>query len=108
MGVPDISIVLAVREEGAARPPKDSVVGIASRPKEMTMRTTPPSRRGLRRHSGAGNYLFIDGHVKTYRPDQITTTLTGAAGDPLAGQKSCNYGAPVLPPPDGEHPWFRL
>src|SRR2546422_9278713 len=47
MGVPDISIVLAVREEGAARPPKDSVVGIASRAKEMTMRTTPPSRRGL-------------------------------------------------------------
>src|SRR6266568_3270154 len=47
MGVPDISMVLAVREEGAARPPKDSVVGIASRAKEMTMRTTPPSRRGL-------------------------------------------------------------
>jgi prepilin-type N-terminal cleavage/methylation domain-containing protein/prepilin-type processing-associated H-X9-DG protein len=61
-----------------------------------------------KRHSGAGNYVFVDGHVKIYRPDQITTTLTGTAGDPLAAQKSCNYGAPALPPPDGEHPWFRL
>jgi prepilin-type N-terminal cleavage/methylation domain-containing protein/prepilin-type processing-associated H-X9-DG protein len=61
-----------------------------------------------KRHSGAGDYLFVDGHVKIYRPDQITTTLTGATGDPLAAQKSCNYGAPALPPPDGEHPWFRL
>jgi prepilin-type processing-associated H-X9-DG protein/prepilin-type N-terminal cleavage/methylation domain-containing protein len=63
---------------------------------------------GSIRHSGGGNYLFVDGHVKLYRPSQIATTLMGTAGDPLAGQKTCNYGAPVLPPPDGQNPWFRL
>jgi prepilin-type N-terminal cleavage/methylation domain-containing protein/prepilin-type processing-associated H-X9-DG protein len=66
------------------------------------------STGGSRRHNGAGNYLFVDGHVKTYRPEQITTTMTGATGDPLAAQKTCNYGTPPLPPPDGTNAWFRL
>jgi prepilin-type N-terminal cleavage/methylation domain-containing protein/prepilin-type processing-associated H-X9-DG protein len=61
------------------------------------------------RHSGGGNYLFVDGHVKGYTPEAIRTNNTDIAGDPILAQKGrCYYGAPGTPPGDGEHPWFRF
>jgi prepilin-type N-terminal cleavage/methylation domain-containing protein/prepilin-type processing-associated H-X9-DG protein len=61
-----------------------------------------------KRHSGGGHYLFVDGHVKWYRPEAIRTNNTDIGNDPiLAQRKSCYYGAPGTPPGDGVNPWFR-
>jgi prepilin-type N-terminal cleavage/methylation domain-containing protein/prepilin-type processing-associated H-X9-DG protein len=60
------------------------------------------------RHNGGGHYLFVDGHVRWYRPEAIRTTNTDLAGDPIAAQKKiCHYGAPPTPANDGTNPWFR-
>jgi prepilin-type N-terminal cleavage/methylation domain-containing protein/prepilin-type processing-associated H-X9-DG protein len=65
-------------------------------------------RYGDNRHSGGGNYVFVDGHVKWYRPTDITTTHDDAATDDIKKDKCNMWAHPALPTNDGVHPWFRL
>jgi prepilin-type N-terminal cleavage/methylation domain-containing protein/prepilin-type processing-associated H-X9-DG protein len=65
-------------------------------------------RYGDTRHSGGGNYVFVDGHVKWYRPDAIKTTRDDAATDDIKRDKCNQWAHPALPSNDGVNPWFRL
>jgi prepilin-type N-terminal cleavage/methylation domain-containing protein/prepilin-type processing-associated H-X9-DG protein len=58
------------------------------------------------RHSGGGNYPFVDGHQKWLMPDQIRTDNVYDPGSP--DWESAYIGSPCKNPPnDGTHPWFR-
>jgi prepilin-type N-terminal cleavage/methylation domain-containing protein/prepilin-type processing-associated H-X9-DG protein len=65
-------------------------------------------RTGDDRHSGGGNYVFVDGHAKWYRPTDIQTTHDDAATDDIVKDKCNMWKHPALPTNDGTHPWFRL
>jgi prepilin-type N-terminal cleavage/methylation domain-containing protein/prepilin-type processing-associated H-X9-DG protein len=65
-------------------------------------------RFGDDRHSGGGDYVFVDGHARWYRPTDITTTHTDADTDDIHKDKCNMWAHPNLPSNDGVHPWFRL
>jgi prepilin-type N-terminal cleavage/methylation domain-containing protein/prepilin-type processing-associated H-X9-DG protein len=65
----------------------------------------PDYRFGDERHSGGGNYTFVDGHMKWFRPDQIKSTRDDAATDLEPKWTSPTH--PRLPRNDGTNPWFR-
>ncbi len=74
-------------------------------PSHPLQKQWPDFRFGDDRHNGGGNYAFMDGHVKWYRPTEIKTTRTDADTD--TEPKWTSPAHPKLPRNDGTHPWFR-
>jgi prepilin-type N-terminal cleavage/methylation domain-containing protein/prepilin-type processing-associated H-X9-DG protein len=65
----------------------------------------PGYRFGDDRHSGLGDYAFVDGHVKALLPTAIQSTNTDSATDTIPKWGSPAH--PQLPSCDGSHPWYR-